>query len=311
MPDPLSIVGLAASIAQFLDIGFRLIQGAKEIHESTQGVSQEVAELQLVVEDIKNLNQDLTTYQAERPLSKDDLAIRILAEQCDSLADTLLTQLRPLSLRPDATHRMLESFRVSMTHYMRRREILRLRERLSLVENQLRERVARATQQDQLSSITLILDGLRREKNDAQPSVPDDSNGFQTPLILASSPCGGTGGGYDMTLSDLHSNLLSLLDMGRALNHRKMVIQSLTFKAMKRRHDQINTAHFKTLNWVFDSPKTTFGQWLKEQGGIYWVNGQVRVTGSLHQTIDGARVFLILVPGGQREIHAHEVYIRS
>ncbi|KAE8375567.1 hypothetical protein BDV26DRAFT_294952 [Aspergillus bertholletiae] len=271
--DPLTIIGLAASIAQFLDIGFRLIQGAKEIHDSTRGISQEVAELQLVVEDIKNLNRDLTTSQTEQPLSKNDLAIRALAEQCDSLADALLTQLRPLSLRPEASYRMVESFRVSMTHYMRRKEILRLWERLSLVESQLRERVTRATQQDQRSSIAVILNSLRREKEDDQAPIPNNLDDCQTPLILASSSCGGPGGTYDMSLSDLRSNLLSLLGEGRALSHRKAVIQSLTFKAMKRRHDQINTAHFKTLDWVFDRSKTTFGQWLEEQGGIYWING--------------------------------------
>lgn len=101
MADPLSILSVAASITQFRDLGYRLIKGVKEIHDSAQGALEEVAELKLVAEDIKNLNQDFTSnLSSSRPLSKDDIAIRALAGKCNALADELLRELRPLTLPP-------------------------------------------------------------------------------------------------------------------------------------------------------------------------------------------------------------------
>lgn len=62
MMDPVTIVSLAAAVAQFLDIGFRLVDGAKEIYESGSGMKEEVGELQLVFQDIKSLNHEITSH---------------------------------------------------------------------------------------------------------------------------------------------------------------------------------------------------------------------------------------------------------
>ncbi|CAP96924.1 hypothetical protein EN45_081780 [Penicillium chrysogenum] len=278
MADPLSILSVAASITQFLDLGYRLIKGVKEIHDSAQGALEEVAELKLVAEDIKNLNQDFTSnLSSSRPLSKDDIAIRALAGKCNALADELLRELRPLTLPPDTSHRMLQSARVSIRHLLAWKDIVKIRERLSIVETQLRERVARATQKDQRSSIRLILDNLRRENEDtlsqsSSTTLELECEGFNTLVSAADRPPKKRD--YDITLNALHSSLVALLDEGRALGHRQSVIQSLSFKAMKKRQDQIDTAHFKTLDWAFDRSKTTFVQWLEERQGLYWVNGQ-------------------------------------
>lgn len=280
MADPLSILGAAAAVTQFLDVGFRLIRRAKEIYDSAQGALEEVAELKLVAEDIKNLNQDFTSnLSSSRPLSKDEIAIRELAGRCNALADELLRELKPLTLPPDTSHRMLQSARVSIRHLLAWKDIVKIRERLSTLETQLRERIARVTQEDQRSSIRLILDSLRRENEDTLSQTSSTMlelsyKNFNTLSSAADRPSKKMD--YDITLNALHSNLVALLDEGRALAYRQSVIQSLSFKAMKKRQDQIDTAHFKTLDWAFDRSKTTFVQWLEEQQGIYWVNGQVR-----------------------------------
>jgi hypothetical protein len=317
MADPLSILSVAASITQFLDLGYRLIKGVKEIHDSAQGALEEVAELKLVAEDIKNLNQDFTSnLSSSRPLSKDDIAIRALAGKCNALADELLRELRPLTLPPDTSHRMLQSARVSIRHLLAWKDIVKIRERLSIVETQLRERVARATQKDQRSSIRLILDNLRRENEDtlsqsSSTTLELECEGFNTLVSAADRPPKKRD--YDITLNALHSSLVALLDEGRALGHRQSVIQSLSFKAMKKRQDQIDTAHFKTLDWAFDRSKTTFVQWLEERQGLYWVNGQVRPDtpklGS-YKSRDSICVQLTFNPGGQWEIHTYEIFVR-
>ncbi|KAL4928882.1 uncharacterized protein BDV17DRAFT_263032 [Aspergillus undulatus] len=274
MSDPFSIVGLAAAIAQFLDIGFRLVHEAKEIYDSNAGTRQDLAELQLVVEDIRLLNQDICSSLPFQPLSKDDLAIRALADQCNVIADSLLAELAPLEVNNQAKYRMLESVRVSMSAFTRRKAIQRLWDRLRMMETQLRERVARATQKEHYSSIMLVLESLRREVEDAGLTTSNQITNFKDPIAYATAPTASNSGKrYAVDLSGLHLALTDLLQEGRLVEHRQRIIESLTFKAMTKRHSQIDNAHFNTLDWVLDKSTTTLSRWLEEEGGIYWVTG--------------------------------------
>jgi type II secretory pathway component PulJ len=277
MADPFSIVSLAAAIAQFIDIGFRLIHDAKEVYDSTQGARQDLAELRIIVDDIKLLNQDIRCTPSPRPLSKDDLAICALADQCDAIADCLLSELAPLEIQKGAKYRVLESVRVSIAAFTKRNDVRRLWERLSLVEKQLRERVARATQREQHSSIMLILESLRREIDKAGDQTLDKIADLKDSIVFASAPTSSnSSNGYVLSLGDLQSALTNLVQQGQFVDHRRKVIESLMFKSMTRRHGQINTAHFETLGWALDESETTLYRWLTDSNGIYWVSGLVR-----------------------------------
>jgi len=62
--DPLTALGLAASIAQFIDFGAELISQSKEIAEAGSSVS--VAHLSAVTSDLIDINKNLEDQQISR-----------------------------------------------------------------------------------------------------------------------------------------------------------------------------------------------------------------------------------------------------
>lgn len=105
-------------------------------------------------------------------MSKNDLAIQALANQCETLADALVKGLETLQVR-QSKPRGLESFRVSARAIWRRSDIMKLWKRLSVVENQLPNRISLATSRDQHSDILRVLDRIRQE-NDCSSSYTSE-----------------------------------------------------------------------------------------------------------------------------------------
>ena len=73
----------------------------------------------------------------------------------------------------------------------------------------------------------------------------------------------------------LTSQLSSLaLKVGTTASDQ-MLLRSLHFNAMKNRETQIVPAHAETLRWLLDpSSCSNLAEWLRNQNGIYWINGK-------------------------------------
>lgn len=74
MADPMTIVGLAANIAQFIGYGLTLLAKSKEIHQSATGASRDVIDVEIIAQDLSAVLVRLKTYEAKRsgvaPLDK-------------------------------------------------------------------------------------------------------------------------------------------------------------------------------------------------------------------------------------------------
>jgi hypothetical protein len=57
--DPLTCVGLASNIAQFVHFSSALINGALEIYESAAGMTEENRSLTAVITDLNRLSADI------------------------------------------------------------------------------------------------------------------------------------------------------------------------------------------------------------------------------------------------------------
>jgi hypothetical protein len=57
--DPLSAVGLAASIVQFVSFAHEIVSLGKEVYKSPTGVRQESAEIEAMLKDLSQLHQSL------------------------------------------------------------------------------------------------------------------------------------------------------------------------------------------------------------------------------------------------------------
>lgn len=144
MAEALAIIGLAGNIVQFVDFGLKLIKDAKKALDSVEGVTKEISQLRRATEDIKN--QSLEAASTARQQSKDEIAIRDLANQSIPLADTLLRTLQSLTMRKDAWSRKIEAIRVSTEALFKRNEIRELEGKLRLMDTDLRFRIAQMMQ---------------------------------------------------------------------------------------------------------------------------------------------------------------------
>src|SRR4051794_32273960 len=83
--EPLSAIGLAGNIIQFVDFGAKVVSIAAEIHKSSTGSLREHEELDLVV---KDLEQQCSTLNSALRASGDPLMGQLLAS-CKTIATEL------------------------------------------------------------------------------------------------------------------------------------------------------------------------------------------------------------------------------
>ena len=107
MLDPLSAVGLCASILQFVEFVTKLISVGDEIHKSTHGTIVEHLELEVVTQTIISLNGQISglneEFQTGRSLRDNVLSadrdIEQLGAACNTVAGELLEALDRLKAK--------------------------------------------------------------------------------------------------------------------------------------------------------------------------------------------------------------------
>jgi hypothetical protein len=77
--------------------------------------------------------------------------------------------------------------------------------------------------------------------------------------------------------------MLNVVDHEEEKLRRKvngLLLDGLAYPHMTNRYEEILEAHPNTFEWIFSDPKgesrpwSDFGTWLREDGGIYWINGK-------------------------------------
>lgn len=96
--DPLSSIGLAGNIVQFVDFGTKIIVQGRELYKSgSLGLN---AQVEAVTDDLLDFNTKFQhssrVQDAARPPTENDLAMRKLCDECDEIAQQLLARLARL-----------------------------------------------------------------------------------------------------------------------------------------------------------------------------------------------------------------------
>lgn len=136
MLDPISAIGLASSIVQFVQFGTKLVLEGLELYQSNDGALARNSELEAIVKDINQRSEILTN--TSQP-SEDDVAMQKLAESSRKIADELLKQLS--SLRTPESHKRLQSSRKAMAAAWKKDRIADLERRLCRLQNQINQRL--------------------------------------------------------------------------------------------------------------------------------------------------------------------------
>ena len=100
--EPLSALGLAANIVQFVDFGSKLLSGACQLRDSPKGQPEEHAELEAITKNLLKTSSEFKTSISEREdgfLSSNEKELQSLCEDCNSLAEQLLGALSKLKMK--------------------------------------------------------------------------------------------------------------------------------------------------------------------------------------------------------------------
>jgi hypothetical protein len=131
MLDPLSAIGLASAIVQFVDFSSKLVLEGYELYE--KGSIARNDEIQLIAEDLKGLTAGLAKSQTQHAHA-DEKEMQKLACTCQSLADELLTVLK--TLHPQKQN-SLATFRVAIRSARKKGKVEDMGKRLRRLQGQI------------------------------------------------------------------------------------------------------------------------------------------------------------------------------
>lgn len=137
--DPLTALGLAAAVVQFVGFASHLVSKIKEIQESATGQSKQAATLETIYTQLQHLNSRLElsskrdprleVVQGSTDLVAHVFAINDLSRICEGDCQRLLDIVRKLQVGNDSRRRW-QSFRVALKTIWKGSEITDLEQRL-------------------------------------------------------------------------------------------------------------------------------------------------------------------------------------
>ena len=144
--DPLTALGLAASVAQFVSFTSELMSKSKEIYISTKGCTDKVLTLETVYTQLQDLSSSLESSSQKDPklervegtsgFVKHVFAINDLSRSCKKDCDRLLEVLRKLQVGDKSKNRW-QSFTLALKTAWKRNEVADLEQRLHHVQTTL------------------------------------------------------------------------------------------------------------------------------------------------------------------------------
>lgn len=132
--DPITAVGLVANIVQFVELGSKVLGIAKEIHQSSSGVTQDNKRTEDIVREMEGLSSKLAD-PAVQPKTEDERALQFLASECCRLSEQITTLLKKIIPTDPKSKR--QAVLSSMKNVMYEREKAALEEKLAHCRSQL------------------------------------------------------------------------------------------------------------------------------------------------------------------------------
>ncbi|KAF6805984.1 hypothetical protein CSOJ01_09126 [Colletotrichum sojae] len=259
-------VGLAAAILQFIEFTAKLVK------EGSERAAIKKKHIEKLTEEIHALNIEICNGMRSNTA---DNAVKKLGAECMDISRKLLEALAQLRARSRDTR--WASFVEALRAVWKKGEIQDLRDRL----DQYRDTLHTSTLTSQLNdtkTLTAEVKDLRTESMSANESLRVDLlQAIQTQKAKAPrDPY------QDETISRcLHS--LAAEESEDLRRRQRRLLAQLSFASGYEREHQIQEAHAKTFQWVWDDPKiregcpawSHFPSWLEGDGRkIYWITGK-------------------------------------
>jgi len=134
--DPLSALGLASNVLQFIDFTSKLFSLASEVYHSANGASKETEELEVIIKHLQSLCEGVW-QPLKDPGEKypQDNGLRELSRKCFEAGDELLQALQSLQMK--GTSKRWNSFCSALTTIWKQKDINKMRGRLESLKSEL------------------------------------------------------------------------------------------------------------------------------------------------------------------------------
>ncbi|KAI1395237.1 hypothetical protein F4819DRAFT_492670 [Hypoxylon fuscum] len=133
--DPFSAIGLAGNIITFVDFGYKILSGSKEIYTSASGASTLNHELALDTQTFQGVVASIQEPHTAGSVTEKEQALRRFAVECGSVASDLKKLLDELKARDPTSKR--DSLRAAIRDWRKGGKKDELRLKLARCRDQL------------------------------------------------------------------------------------------------------------------------------------------------------------------------------
>ncbi|EXJ68983.1 uncharacterized protein A1O5_07918 [Cladophialophora psammophila CBS 110553] len=274
MLDPLSAIGLASAIVQFVDFSAEIIQGAREVYGSMSGTTERNRSLELVVSEMINLTSKLSSTHYSQQ-SEDEKALGRVANECKILADQVLDLLQKIKAKdPGST---LQALWAALKNQKYKRQRLELEGRLESCRNNLEFQLNFLTSvgtKGRLDALLTSAEGLTGKLEILHKHVEQLRRGTRVTSISPEA-------------QEQLRELLHFTEEDLQKIKQQRVLESLAYADMDTRFEHVSEEHSKTFEWIFGdttqvgslnrdtSSKESFLHWLSAGSGIFHISGKL------------------------------------
>ncbi|KAK7911702.1 hypothetical protein PG985_014183 [Apiospora marii] len=258
--EALAAIGLASNVIGFVELGFKLVGTAKEIHKSSFGSTKE-DDGQLRMAKALKASFGKLSAPKDASTSEREVAIYSTAFECADIADQLCQLLEKTRVKgPRSTYKAIKATFSSWSKSNEKEDLInRLDHALNGLNTQLH--LLTSMQRTQLQSINARLEEDRTKAS------------HNTAVINEL-----------LKILEKHSQSLSVV-------RQHQILESLRFDLMDAREEAIVEAHEATYEWILEpgepggprrflrsSPQfqasRQFQAWLQKNGGIFFIMGK-------------------------------------
>ncbi|TKA70756.1 hypothetical protein B0A55_08838 [Friedmanniomyces simplex] len=294
MVDPLTALGAASSIVQFVDFSSKIISSCYSTYKSISGASEEHVHLETVTTRLRDFSGRLQAYQDAGYYARQDpqevAELRQMAGMCYQTADDLVKVLEDLKVTKTGPLRTWDAVRQAIRSARKQHAIENADDKLQKIQNQLGlqlmqvirleqgsvrfylqeiQRNSEAIHKDHIARITASNQTLLAAMARQERSIEDLANVVHTAQLASTA--------NDPVLQANMRAVAAENEVARqrasALERKLRILSSLHFPEMQMRHSDIRDAYQGTNTWIFDRD-SSFRTWLESSEGIFWVNGK-------------------------------------
>lgn len=103
--DPFAALGATAAIAQLIEQGISLVNGARQIHKSAFGSTAENRTLGAVIQELKTLSERMVSKKPRHEQSDAERSLSNVASECQILSEKILGLLEKMKAKDRSSFR--------------------------------------------------------------------------------------------------------------------------------------------------------------------------------------------------------------